>query len=115
MVGGKLDFQKNFPPMGESLGGKFFPPWEKVWGGSFSFFPPMVGGKWDWGSPPQAEIFANLLARRRRRFFLGKTFPPWENVWGGSFLRSPHGRMSGGEVEKNFPPPRPWGELTTPA
>ena len=27
MVGGKLDFQKNFPPMGESLGGKFFPPW----------------------------------------------------------------------------------------
>ena len=60
MVGGKLDFEKKIPPMGEGLGGKLSPPWAGGWGGSFRSFPPTMGGKWDWGGPPQAENFANL-------------------------------------------------------
>ena len=40
----------NFPPMGETLGGKFFtsPPWGGPWGGSSKKLPPhAMGGKLD--------------------------------------------------------------------
>ena len=42
----------NFPPMGETLGGKFFtsPPWGGPWGGSSKKLPPhAMGGKLDPG------------------------------------------------------------------
>ena len=142
-----------FPPMvggkcalwGESflgLGGKFFPPWGKVWGeirkiispherkcgGKDVSLSPHHGGKIScitknctkYGKialfpPPWGEIRKKVSPHGRKCG--GKdefTFPPWVEVWGERVFSFPPWAEPWGERCESSFPPIVWGEITYP-
>ena len=64
MVGGKLDFEKKIPPMGEGLGGEVIPPMGRRLGGKFSILPPHHGGEVGLGWPAAGGKFCQSEASK---------------------------------------------------
>ena len=78
--------------MGERLGGKFSPPWERGWGGSFFNFPPIMGGKlgkfWDFSSSETRFSFKNGVFWRKNHRKGLKIFRLRRAILAGFFILS---------------------------